>query len=190
MRAISSRETHAYFHDRLVAKLFKVQPVAMLDTLFAGSAAEKKIGLQIMHDVTSMDKANPVDAVPQEELLAWCERARAERYPVAASIVTLFREEGGKPLEWSNTAQVLLRRAPDPVAVLKGYVGRFRPGSWSGSLAAAMEAPLTPLRAFEQDANAAIAEFAQAEGLRLRQEIERVRRHETEEDKQTDERFE
>jgi len=53
-----------------------------------------------------------------------------------------------------------------------------------------MEAPLTPLRALEEDSKAAIAEFAKAAGLRLRQEIERVRRHETEEDKQTDERFE
>jgi hypothetical protein len=162
MRAISARETHAYLHDRLVAKLFKVQPVAILDALFAGSVAEKKIGLEIMHDVTSMDKANPVDTVPQEELLAWCERDRAERYPVAASVVTLFRREGGKSLEWSDNAQALLRRAPDPLAVLNRYVGRFRPGSWSGSLAAAMEAPLTPLRALEEDPNAAIAEFAKA----------------------------
>jgi hypothetical protein len=53
-----------------------------------------------------------------------------------------------------------------------------------------MEAPLTPLRGLEQDQNAATAEFAKAEGVRLRQEFERVRRHETEEDKQTDERFE
>jgi hypothetical protein len=190
MSAISARETHAYLHDRLVAKLFKVQPVAMLDTLFAGSATEKKIGLEIMHDVTSMDKPNPIDAVPQEELLAWCERDRDERYPVMASVATLFRQEGGKALEWSDTAQALLRQAPDPLAVLKRYVGRFRPESWSGSLAAAMEAPLTPLRTLEEDPNAAIAEFAKAEGRRLRQEIERVRRHETEEDRQTDERFE
>ena len=38
--------------------------------------------------------------------------------------------------------------------------------------------------------DAAIAEFVKAGGVRLRQEIERVRRHETEEDRQTDERFE
>lgn len=190
MRAVSARETHAYFHDRLVAKLFKVQPVALLDVLFAESATEKKIGLEIMHDVIRMDNANPVDSVPQEELLAWCDRDPAERYPIAASVVTLFRQEGGKPLEWSDTAQALLRRAPDPLTVLKRYVGRFRPESWSGSLAATMEAPLMPLRALEEDPNEAIAQFAKAEGVRLRQEVERVRLHETEEDKQTDERFE
>ena len=54
----------------------------------------------------------------------------------------------------------------------------------------AMEAPLTPLRAIEEDPNAAIARFAKSAGLRLRQEIERERRRETEEDRQADERFE
>jgi hypothetical protein len=190
MRAVSRRETHPYYHDHLIAKLFKVQPVVMLDALFAGNVAERRVGLDIMRDVIGPDKPNPVDAVPQDALLAWCERDRAERYPVAASAVTLFSQESGKPLEWSDTAQALLRRAPDPLAVLKKYAERFRPQMWSGSLATAMEAPLTPLRTLEEDPNAAIAEFAKAEGLRLRQEIESVRRHETEEDRQTDERFE
>jgi hypothetical protein len=35
-----------------------------------------------------------------------------------------------------------------------------------------------------------VAAFARAEGVRLRREVEKVRRHETEEDKQADERFE
>jgi hypothetical protein len=78
----------------------------------------------------------------------------------------------------------------DPLAVLKKYAKRFPPQSWSGSLATAMEAPLTPLSALEKDPNAAIANFAKAEGLRLRQKIEKVRRQETAEDRQTDERFE
>jgi hypothetical protein len=64
------------------------------------------------------------------------------------------------------------------------------PRSWSGSLAAAMETPLIPLRALEDHPDGALAEFAKAEGARLRQEVEAVRRRETEEDKQADGRFE
>jgi hypothetical protein len=189
MRAIAARRTHAYFHDRLVAKLFKVQPVTLLDVLFTGTAAEKKVGLEIMHDVTSMDKANPVDNVPQDELLAWCDRDPAERYPIAASVVTLFRQEGGT-LKWSDTAQALLQRAPNSLTVLKKYVRRFQPTSWSGSLAAAMEAPLAPLHELEGHPDPAIAGLAKAAGIRLREEIDAIRHEETEEDKHTDERFE
>jgi hypothetical protein len=53
-----------------------------------------------------------------------------------------------------------------------------------------METPLIPLRALEDHPDGALAEFAKAEGARLRQEVEAVRRRETEEDKQADERFE
>jgi hypothetical protein len=68
----------------------------------------------------------------------------------------------------------LLDRAPDRVAVLKQYVRRVRPPSWSGSLAAAMEAPVAPLRALEAHSDSAVAAFARAEGVRLRREVEKV----------------
>jgi hypothetical protein len=163
----------------------------MLDALLAGSAADKKIGRKIIEDIVYVDRASPLDAVPQEDILAWCEGNRGERYPMMASVITLFSQGDAKtPLEWSSTAQALLDRAPDRLAVLKQYARRFRPRSWSGSLAAAMEVPLMPLRALEEHPDTALVEFAKAEGARLRQEVDVVRRRENEQDKQTDERFE
>jgi hypothetical protein len=141
--------------------------------------------------VLNLDKANPLDAVPHEDILTWCEHHRTERYPTMASAITLFRPgEEKATLEWSETAEVLLDRAPDRLAVLKEYVRRFQPHTYSGSLAAVMEGPLAPLNRLEEHADPAVAEFAKMEGVRLRQEVEEVRRHETEEDRQTDERFE
>lgn len=60
--------------------------------------------------------------------------------------------------------------------VLKKYVARLRPSSWSGSLAAAMEAPLAPLRTLESHSNSALAEFAKKEVVRLQSEVERIRK--------------
>jgi hypothetical protein len=191
IQAVSANKTRAYRHHELVGNLFKVQPAAMLDALLAGSAADKKIGRKIIEDIVYVDRASPLDAVPQEDILAWCEGNRGERYPMMASVITLFSQGDAKtPLEWSSTAQALLDRAPDRLAVLKQYARRFRPRSWSGSLAAAMEVPLMPLRALEEHPDTALVEFAKAEGARLRQEVDVVRRRETEQDKQTDERFE
>ena len=108
-----------------------------------------------------------------------------------ASVVTLFRpgaaDEG---MAWSEIAQALLDRAPDRLAIVKEYAQRFRPHSYSGSLATAMEAALAPLRRLEDDADQTVAAFARAERTRLRQEIESSRRYETETDRRTDERFE
>jgi hypothetical protein len=90
----------------------------------------------------------------------------------------------------TKTAKALLDRALDRLAVVEEYARRFRTHIYSGSFAAAMEVALGPLRRLEGDADTAVAEFAKAEGIRLRQEIERAQRHETETDRQTDERFE
>jgi hypothetical protein len=191
MQAIAANEIHAYGYDEVIGKLFKVQPVVMLDGLFGGTGNEIKTGQEIMEDLVNGDQPNPVDAVSQADVLAWCEQRRAERYPLMASAVTLFgpREEN-QEVAWSDIAQALLDRAPDRLAVAKAYARRFRPRSYSGSLAAAMEVGLAPLRRLEDDADQTVASFARAETVRLRQEIESTRRWETETDRRTDERFE
>jgi hypothetical protein len=129
--------------------------------------------------------------VSQADVLTWCEQNRAERYPIMASVVTLFRPgaEGGGAT-WSDIAQALLDRAPDRLALVRAYARRFRPHNYSGSLAAAMEVALAPLGLLENDADPAVVAFARTEMTRLRQEIENARRYETETDRQTDERFE
>jgi len=191
MQAIAANEIYAYGYDELIGKLFKVQPVTMLDGLFGGTAAERKTGLKIIEDLVHGDQPNPLDGVGKTEMLAWCEQDPAERYPMMASVVTLFRQGiENTGLELSEIAQALLDRAPHRLVVVNEYVQRFRPHNYSGSLAAAMEVALAPLRHLEDDAEAAVAAFAKAEGIRLRQEIEKVRQRETESDRQTDERFE
>jgi hypothetical protein len=191
MAAVSASKIYAYGHDELVGSLFKVQPAVVLNAWFGGSATEQKVGQKIMEDVVTGDRANPLDKVPEYEIFAWCEGRRSQRYPIIASLITLFRPASpATPHEWTEMALKLLARAPDRVAVLKQYVRRFRPRSWSGSLALAMEAPLAPLRALEAHSDSAVAAFARAESVRLRREMEKVRRHETKEDKQADERFE
>jgi hypothetical protein len=191
MQAIAANEIHAYGYDELIGKLFKVQPVVMLDGLFGGSTGEVKTGQKIMEGLVHGDRPNPLDNVSRAEILAWCERDRAERYAVLASVVTLFRPgTANEGTIWSNIAQALLDCAPDRLAIVKEYARRFRPHVYSGSLAAVMEVALSPLRRLENDSDPAVAAFAKDESARLLQEIESSRRYETETDRQMDERFE
>jgi hypothetical protein len=191
MQAIAANEIYAYGYDELIGKLFKVQPVVMLDGLFGGAADEVKTGQKIIEDLVHGDRLSPLDKVSQADIPAWCEQDRAHRYPIMASVVTMFRPDAiDEGMTWSDTAQALLDRAPNRLAVVKEYARRFRPHTYSGSLAAAMEVALAPLRRLEDDANPPVAAFARAEGTRLRQEIESSRRYETETDRRMDERFE
>jgi hypothetical protein len=84
----------------------------------------------------------------------------------------------------------LLDHAADPVPVLKELVASLRPSSWQGSRASAMASRLPMIEELQRHPNPAVAEFARQDSARLREEIEEERRHETERDKASDERFE
>ena len=49
----------------MIGKLFKVQPVVMLDGLFGGATNETKIGQKIIEDLVHGDQRNPLDAASQ-----------------------------------------------------------------------------------------------------------------------------
>jgi hypothetical protein len=131
-------------------------------------------------------------SVPLDVLVAWCERKPSERYAVVASVIPWSQSQEDRPSQsvWSAAALAVLDKAPDRIAVLKQFVRRFRPMSWSGSRAAAMETRLPLLRQLELHVDPAIAAFAKAEGALFKKEIDRERERETQDDKANDERFE
>jgi hypothetical protein len=83
-----------------------------------------------------------------------------------------------------------LRRAPDPLAVLKYFVGRFSPTSWMGSRAAIVESRLPLLDQLGELRDASTIEFIRQARAELVQDITRSRKWETERDSDRDERFE
>jgi hypothetical protein len=187
---MAKHETSAFAHDKLLNSLFKAQPSVALEAFFGGDGAGQNSGCQIVLEV-SHHHANPLDFVPLDFLIAWCERNPGERFPVMARVITLFigNREGGQ-LEWSAAALAILDKAPDRPAVLKRFVRRLRPMTWSGSLAAAMETRLPLLRKLETHEDPDIAAFAKFDVAHLTKEIELQREQETRNDKENDERFE
>ena len=187
-QALTERQVYAHNCGHLLQGLFRAQPFAALDAFFGGNDAKQSC--QAILDA-SHHSANPLDAVPPNDLIAWCDRAPAERYALMARVITLFKSEEDKPrMEWHAGALALLEKAPDRVAALKQFIRRFRPTSWSGSRAAAMETRLPLLHALKTYADPAIAALAAADEAQLKSEIDREREYETREDRLTDERFE
>jgi hypothetical protein len=189
-QAVAAHETYAFDNDDLLKALLRVQPIAVLDALFDGDERERRAGIGVfdhLHD----HRSNPADEISCEDLIAWCDRDREARYPLAASIVTFARrtEESG-PQVWSEQAKALLAHAPDPRNVLAVFVERFRPMSWSGSRAALMEANTRLLDDLEGLVPAKSMQFAVEAKEQLGQAIAEERRRETEEDRDHDERFE
>ena len=84
----------------------------------------------------------------------------------------------------------ILERAADRLAVLRAFAIRFRPSSWSGSLATILEGRKALLEELEKSSDTSVVEFAVAEGVRLSKQVEAERDFEAAHDRVTDERFE
>lgn len=189
-QAVAAYETYSFDNDDLLKALIAVQPAAVLDALFEGGDEEQRVGVGVfdhLHD----HRPNPADEIPCEELVAWCNRDRERRYPIAASFVTFARRtEKHGPQVWSEQARMLLVHAPDPRSVLAVFVERFRPMSWSGLRAALMEANARLLDSADADLSADLMPFVAEAKDQLAREIASERQRETAEDRARDERFE
>ncbi|MBT1158462.1 hypothetical protein J1C56_22955 [Aminobacter anthyllidis] len=190
LEATKDHKTQAYYHDDLVKGVVKAQPVVALDGLFDGDAALRKSGVRAIEDMTHMH-GNPLDSVPDDVLIAWCEAEAAIRYPVAAATVTLFRRPDEKaPLQWTQAARMVLEKAPDRVQVLAEFLRRFRPRTWSGSRAAIIESNVRMLDELDFGGDAAAISFVEQAKKGLADAVAEEQRWETQRDRGRDERFE
>jgi hypothetical protein len=186
--AVCGHETHPYKQRGLLKALFATQPLVLLDEL-AGGDEDATEAIRLVEDAARFE-ANPIDDVPTETLLEWCRRAPAERFPLAAQLVTVVGGgENGGAAEWTSAARALLNEAPDLVAVLSNLVSRFRPTSWSGSMAAILSSRAELLQEF-CDREDALAEYAKETYATLQRDITAEREWETKHSRERDERFE
>lgn len=141
-------------------------------------------------DSPSDQRKNPLDGVPIDKMLQWCDAKPRERYPAISRAVSYYTASKDGKLEWTPLAIEMLSRAPDPMAVLETFVGRFSPGSWSGSRAAIIETRLGLLDQLGQLKNM----FPVGNITRIRSQlvdsIKQERKWENERDSSRDERFE
>ncbi|WFU15989.1 hypothetical protein [Bradyrhizobium sp. CB3481] len=190
MAAIKSHEVSAHDQDDLVESLLRVHPRVVLDEVFAGDKKDNEEAVRTFVDFQRFHK-NPLGAVPDSILLAWCDADPAMRYPLMAASASLFkRPANDKPNEWLPLASDLLKRAPNPSAVLTEIVHRVRPWSWSGSLATKLEERLKLLEQLPIDQTPHLTEALGNAKLGFEEWIARERKSEAAESRARGGRFE
>jgi len=188
--AVSKSETFAFCQQELLQVLLGAQPVAALEALCGHNAEDLKLGISIL-DQAGQLRRNAFDAIPEGDLLSWCDQQPETRYGAVAGGVTAFQPSGetGR-LQWTSTARKLLDKAPDRVEVLKEFIGQFSPTGWSGSHAAIVESNAKLLDELAGYPDAALVEFIAKEKIRLAKAIEAEGHMETLLERERDERFE
>jgi hypothetical protein len=190
-QGFSDYSFRAYNYEQLLQRIFQLQPRIALDEFF-GDASQSDSS---HFDVDDFDdplnhRKNPLDGVPVEEMLRWCDEKPAERYATisrAVSYHTISKERGP---EWTPLVLEMFKRAPDPVIVLETFVRRFPPTSWSGSRAAIIESRLGLLDRLGELKNASLADYVARIRPQLMNDIAQERKWESERDSARDERFE
>jgi hypothetical protein len=188
--AVSKFEAHAYEYLYLLEGLFAVQPSPTLDGIFGAGDEEIRAGVLIIR-TSQQHRKNPLDLVPEGEIITWCDKDPKTRYPAIASVITIAREaKGTDPLRWTDVALRILDRAPDRVDLLKQIVERFRPTAWVGSRAAIIGRFSKLLDDLDGYPDAAVVEFVGQQKVQLAKEIEAELHREADFYRQNDEQFE
>jgi len=190
MTAVERYEVSAHDHDELMAALFQVHPIRVLDELFSGDQESQNDGVRLLRDSLRFRK-NPMSVVSDDVIIGWCDCDPKTRYPLAAAVALLFKRPADQaPHEWTSLTRQLLLKAPDPEAVLKEIVRRLHPTGWSGSLATKLESRLKLLEQLDLGAVPAVAGAFDAAKTTLTRWIEKERRREIDEDTARSGRFE
>ena len=173
--SIARYQTHAFYHDSFLDTLFAAQPLAALQGFCSGVEAA---GVSVARGITDLARLriNPIAHVPVEELIGWCDEDPIIRYPAAASAVTIFGTSPapGEP-GWSDAALRVLDRAPDKLEVLKRFIERFSPSSWSGSRSAIVASNARLLDQLDSNGDPVLAEFIAAAKVRAARSVEAER---------------
>lgn len=187
--AVAKRETYAHSHDHLLIALAEGQPLAVLNGLLAGTAKSREQGIRLLLDLQNF-RQNPIDRIAPQDIILWCNREQKTRYATVARVITVSSRPTEKgPLEWSPTAWLVLKHAPDRLTVLKHLVQQFGP-LWIGTDIPVFEAQVRLLEELIADPDNAVATFAKEEAAKLREGIADVQRREALNARERDERFE
>lgn len=190
----SGKDSSLWFHrSRFLKPMFKHRPMQFLNAIsILPDVLGEAVGISMARDEIGPRNA-PIDVVPDEVLLDWCDADNPEsRALYLAATVTILdgdHQDGAKNAELKPIVPALLQRAGDKAIFLGIVAGRLRPSGWTGSLAAIFSRNAGILESLKDTAPAFSGEIGIAvEELKTYAATEEAR--EREEHRQRNERFE
>lgn len=188
--AITENRVYAFDYPGLLNDLARAQPRIFLDT-FLGEDRLEKYHCRRMFSDDFERRENPLNQIPDQDLLSWCDEKPEERYPLMASSVQAFgiSDKTGE-LEWKPLVYSIFETAPSLDAILENIADSLHPMAWSGSRADILEKRLILFLSLFRHENAEIQSWANSQHLQLKEAIKREREFESRTNRERNETFE
>ena len=189
--AILKYQTYIIDNPELLKKLARLQPKLFLDEFLGrGDVEDYQRHHKFFSGLFERYK-NPLNQIPDDAVIEWCEENPRLRYPIVVSAVASFEKnsETGK-YEWRPILNAILERAPDLEMVLSELGRSLRPSSWSGSWASVVEEKSALLLYLYDHPNVEVVSWAKSYNARLQQEIFSEREREQKYNRKRNESFE
>lgn len=125
---------------KYASKFFADYTAEALDALWDAVGRQPRTSLRYSMD--DFGRATPSFTLKMstDELIKWCMKNPKDRFLFASEICDLFeRDQSVGRLVITEQAIRVLNAAPDQQEVIRNYVERFRPSTWSGPLSEILE---------------------------------------------------
>lgn len=172
-------------YSNLLSCLARLHPDTFLD-IFVGDELEICFPRMRFDDLDRED--NPVNQIPENILIDWCEKDPKTRYPRLVQSLQTYQKT--KELSWKPIVYSILEKAPNISDVLLGLQGTLHPSSWSGSYADMLEQRLVLFASLYDHPNGMVRDWAEKQYLKLKSTVYEQREHERRSNQDRFERFE
>jgi hypothetical protein len=191
----SEGRKYAFRRGRHLQPFFKFRPALVLDEIYQPDPdGGYRTAARLAADRDNDRGSRPMEALPLEAALEWCALSPVDRYLFIAETCALYAPKkpdsvhGDRRL--SEIAGEVFKAAPDKSKILKAYVDRLMPMSWSGSRAEKLQQRLGILDDLASVVSGEDAQMLESERVRMAKIVKEMKMREDEEERTRNETFE
>ncbi len=189
-KALVSNQIYGSNLKKFMAVLSEKQPLIFLESFLGNTEISGLMRNRIFTFYLSRYE-NPLNKIPDEVLIDWCELDSANRYPLIADSIQPYEESSETGyLVWKKIVYSLFEKAPDLKSILSNLAGSIRPNIWNGSRTDVLNARLILFEELKNHSNEEVRSWAKVQLSNLRIEIENTREQEDKSDRDINESFE
>lgn len=174
--AVNGQKAHFQQYSVFLEYLAQKHPILFLDSFLNTDDTPKKRTL--LDDVGLSEKL--LSFIPDEFIIRWCQAAPLIRFPIIASLDTLYGWDQVVGTKWAPLALSIIKECPDKKRILTIFERLFHPTWWSGDLSDVLQERIPLLVQFKVHPDKLVSDWASALEPRVMEMIKSERESEKE----------